>query len=147
MKTIENLEAEEWRQVKNSLDLYQVSNKGRIKRICETHERLLKTPPTALGYLRFNISINNKSKSKYVHVAVAEAFIPNPEKKPTVNHKDGDKTNNCVGNLEWATRSENSQHAWDTGLFSHEKMKSSQLLRRKKEKSLKENLITQILGV
>ena len=55
-----------------------------------------------------------------VHRMVAQAFIPNPDNKPSVNHKDGNKTNNHVSNLEWVTVSENNRHAWDTGLASSE---------------------------
>lgn len=53
-----------------------------------------------------------------VHRLIAETFIPNKDNKPTVNHKDGNKENNSVSNLEWATYQENAYHAWKTGLYS-----------------------------
>jgi hypothetical protein len=64
------------------------------------------------GYFRVKI----KDKSYYIHRLVAQTYIPNPENKATVNHMDGNKANNMLCNLEWATRSENVQHACDTGL-------------------------------
>lgn len=68
------------------------------------------------GYPSVRLRENNKPVDKAVHRLLAQAFIPNPENKPHVNHKDGNKQNNSLKNLEWATVGENVQHAWDTGL-------------------------------
>lgn len=68
------------------------------------------------GYLRVFLSKNSKKKGFFVHRLVAKAYIPNPEGKAQVNHKDGDKKNNHVSNLEWTTPEENINHALDTGL-------------------------------
>lgn len=76
-----------------------------------------------IGYkqVRLTNDYNKDSKLFMIHRLVAEAFIDNPENKQTVNHKDGNKHNNNVDNLEWATYSENNQHAYDNNLKSDNK--------------------------
>lgn len=78
-------------------------------------------------YLTVMLRARTLGLNKYptVHRLVADAFIPNPENKSTVNHKDGNKENNCVENLEWATNKENTQHATKTGLIDMVKLKKS----------------------
>ena len=67
------------------------------------------------GYQRVVLSKKNKSYNFLIHRLVAEAFIPNPENKPCVNHKDLNRQNNCLENLEWVTYQENNNYA-DHGL-------------------------------
>lgn len=67
-------------------------------------------------YYQVGLYINKKCKIMYVHRLVAILYIKNPHKKLTVNHKDGNRANNCVDNLEWCTQRENIQHAYDNGL-------------------------------
>lgn len=104
---------EEWKEF---IDDYEVSNKGDIRsRKCGRCKQYATRIDTA-GYEAFSITIAKKSVNFLVHRVVAKAFIDNPENKRTVNHKDGDKLNNDVSNLEWASYSENNQHAIDTNL-------------------------------
>lgn len=95
---------------------YQVSNLGNFRN--KVNNRLLKQRVSETGYYVICISLGSRNNKKTirVHKAIAEAFIPNPENKPQVNHIDGNKLNNCVNNLEWVTASENIQHAFDNGL-------------------------------
>lgn len=113
-----------WKPVPIELfsEYYEVSNTGKVRgkdrkffdamgRKCDIKGRLRKLTNVE-GYLK--LSLNNKGIELQVNVhrLVAGAFIPNPENKPTVNHKDGNKSNNIVSNLEWATESENSKHSY-----------------------------------
>ena len=79
--------------------------------------RIMSTEITNKGYYKLKIRFNNRYYRKYPHIMVAETFISHkPHGKSDVNHKDGNKKNNHVSNLEWTTRSENLKHAIDTGL-------------------------------
>jgi hypothetical protein len=71
------------------------------------------SPGFIKGYEFVHLSVNKTLKNFLVHRLVAESFIDNPYNKPTVNHKDGNKRNNHVENLEWATQAENNKHAFD----------------------------------
>ena len=68
------------------------------------------------GYRSYSLRKDGVQTQHLGHRLIAEAFIPNPENKPQVNHKDGNKTNNAVSNLEWVTISENAKHAYKSGL-------------------------------
>lgn len=93
---------------------YEVSDMGRVRN--RVTGCVLRPGRNKDGYQQINLYLNRKRKSQHIHRLVANAFIPNPENKRTVNHIDGDKTNNRVENLEWATYSENNKHAHDSGL-------------------------------
>lgn len=93
---------------------YEVNENGEVRNGKTGY--VLKLQPTKDEYYSVSLRVNNRPRMCRVHRLVAMAFIPNPENKPIVNHKDGNRINNKVENLEWVTYSENTQHAVDTGL-------------------------------
>lgn len=94
---------EKWRPVVGYEGLYEVSDCGRVKSLKFGKEVILKPTYTKDGYLRVELLVKGRKSRKIrtIHRLVAEAFIPNPDNKPCINHKDENKTRNVVENLEW----------------------------------------------
>ena len=114
-----------WKDVEGYEGLYQVSNLGRVRSLYTN--RQLKKISTSTGYHAVGLYKDGRSKRCSVHRLVAQAFLPNPERKATVNHKNGDKHDNCADNLEWATHEENQRHAVQTGLWVNANHKNNKL--------------------
>ena len=104
---------EKWKPIEN-YEGYEVSSYGRVR-----SSRILSQYTGSWGYCVVNL----KGDVKLVHRLVAEAFLPNPDEKRQVNHINGDKLDNLLENLEWATPSQNIQHAVDNGLNDYIKGK------------------------
>lgn len=102
----------EWRDYKG----YKVSDTGLVLRKDGRGYQNLKKHKR--GYMLCHISDEGTKKWMLVHRIVAELFIPNPDNKPQVNHINGDKSDNCVSNLEWVTNNENRQHAVEHNLIA-----------------------------
>lgn len=116
-----------WKPIEGYEGIYSVSNYGRVKRLQRTmynsgtkggiytiREKIL-TPRVNTkrhGYCEISLHKNGKEKRFKIHRLVAIAFIPNPQHLPEVHHKDGNKKNNNVSNLEWVTSKQNKEHAW-----------------------------------
>lgn len=114
-------EDEDWKEIilesiENNRDKYFISNYGRIK---NNRNKIINGYTDEKGYKR--CSLGGDGKHYRIHILVAKHFIVNPNNKTMVNHKDGNKENNHVDNLEWATNKENSQHAVNTGLHNRSK--------------------------
>ena len=102
MKRVRSKKGEQWRKVKD-YDKYLVSNYGRV--YSENISRLLK-PDNSRRYLAMKLTKDGKSKNVLIHKIVAQAFVPNPDNKPYIHHKDVNVLNNHADNLMWVTMQE-----------------------------------------
>ena len=116
---------ETWRDIEGYEGIYQVSDLGNVRSLDRelADGRKLKGKPRKSvldkdGYPRVSLHKNGKQRNFLIHRLVAQAFIPNPDNKPEVNHTQGVKTDNRVSELEWCTSKENTEHAMKTGLLS-----------------------------
>lgn len=103
---------------------YKVYSSGKI---CNLKDKPLAHGLDGRGYHFVFIYADGIKKQEKVHRLVATYFIPNIERKPQVNHIDGDKNNNCVYNLEWVTQSENMKHAFKIGLCKNTRNKAKEI--------------------
>ena len=108
---------ETWKDIKGYQGHYQVSNLGNIRSI-KFDIKIIKQTKNTKGYLYVGLSKNGKVKRCSVHRLVAQIWIKNIKKRETVNHKDCNKTNNCISNLEWNSYSENELHSYRNGKIS-----------------------------
>ena len=120
---------EQWLSIYGYEDTYMISDLGRVKSLSgllttkvgvvkPRRLRIMSQTIKSNGYLSIMFSVNSNQKRFHVHRLVAIAFIPNPENKPEVNHKDCDKKNNAKWNVEWNTIQENTDHAVVNNLVS-----------------------------
>lgn len=105
---------ERWEDIKG-YNAYQVSDRGRIKSHngrWSKKSKILKPVDNSYGYKRVTLVKGGEKKNVYIHRIVAETFIPNPNRKRCINHKDGNKSNNRSDNIEWCTHQENTEHMY-----------------------------------
>lgn len=125
-----------WKPIKTYEGYYEVSNTGLVKSLKRDigmgsrRENRLLTVYDKRGYSQVALSKDGNTKYLIVHRLVAEAFIPNPNNYPQVNHIDGDKNNNLVSNLEWCDQSQNMVHARKNKLMGGEKTNTAKLTER-----------------
>lgn len=135
IRCVNSLKDEIWRDISGYGNKYQVSSHGRIRSKPYTHTyvrkdtgtsctrqygyKIMKSSDSIVGYYQIDLCVDGVVSTKLVHRLVAQAFVPNPDNLPWVNHKDLNKRNNHYTNLEWTTEKENVDHAIRTGAFKY----------------------------
>lgn len=120
-----DIEGEIWKDIEGYEGMYKISNLSRVKSYRRGSIKIMRQTVNASGYHIVELARNNERRSFRVHRLLAQAFIPNPDKKPVINHINGKKGDNSLNNLEWVTISENIHHAYITGLNPSGEFRSS----------------------
>ena len=115
IKNFEPLPGEQWRDVVGFEGLYQISNFGRVNSLRWAGGRIMCPKLSNFGYPCLTLFKDGRKYFTAVHILVARAFVPNPDNKPIVHHKDNDPGNCRADNLEWVTYSENEYRAFQSG--------------------------------
>lgn len=132
-----------WKPIKGFEGLYEISNTGLVKSlrrevpnnggISIVKEKILKPQKEKNGYLRIGLNKRNKKYMFLIHRLIAESFIPNVNNYAEINHKDGNKSNNNVDNLEWCSRSYNIKHSYIN------KLRNTDINRKNAKKMIEKN--------
>lgn len=150
-----------WKDIKGYEGLYQISNLGNVKKIKnkkyninkkEVEEKeinkYISIGKHKLGYK--NVKLTDKNgirKNLFLHRIIAEAFIENPNNFNIINHKDGDKSNNDINNLEWTSQKDNVNHAWKNGLCENVRKVCAINGRKKSKKIIQKNKNGEVIKV
>ena len=133
---------EMWRSIKGYEGLYEISNKGRVKSLARYYkafgyrkiiieEKIMSPVESPQGYYQIGLSKEGAKKHVQIHRLVAQAFIPNPQSLPFINHKDENKKNNCVDNLEWCTPEYNVNYG--SGIARAKEARKTKKIKRAEE--------------
>lgn len=112
---------EEWKPIEGFNGLYEISNKGMVRNA--SNQKIKKQHVDNVGYYAVSLSKNNRIYLHRVHRLIAIAFIPNPLNLPCINHKDENKLNNSIENLEWCTKAYNNTYGGRVGRITNKKKK------------------------
>lgn len=143
---------EKWKDIKGYEGMYQVSNTGKIRsldrivkdanknRYQHLKGKELKFTDNGRGYKLVFLTKNSKRMNKYVHRLVAEAFIPNPKNLPEINHKNLNKADNCIENLEWLSNEDNKRHYQKTPIAKVKNKQKATMARNKYYDKIKDKI-------
>ena len=134
-----NTEEEVWKEIKGFEDSYLISNHGRVYSLITRKQRKIQVRKPD-GYNMVSLWKNNRGVNCYVHRLVLQHFSESPEDE-TVNHKDGNKSNNHISNLEWMSYADNNTHAIKNGLANHKHLKPENNVTSMKVVKLKDGAV------